>query len=170
MKKLAIVYGLGGGWLDSPSGDRYLLARAKAVGLVVPDSPFDYTDNQGIYNFLKDATWRGCAGDSFGATFPPSYFAQFDYDIDYFAGFQPSIHASVVRSDDTILIPTQVKYCHCVRDPDWTDTAGLGYAKYVVADRAKTTLVETDHRGAHPDNYGPMQDLIFAEIKMKAGV
>jgi hypothetical protein len=33
-----------------------------------------------------------------------------------------------------------------------------------------TTLVVTEHRGAHPDDFGPMQDLIFAEVKQKAGL
>lgn len=167
IKKLALVYGLGGGWLDPPGGERYLLARAQAVGLVVPAQPFAYSDSQGIYDFLKDADWRGCVGDSFGADYEVNDFG--GLSIDYCAGFQPSMYAEDVR-DGTITLPANIKYAHCVRDSIWIDTGGLGYAEWVAADPKKTKLITTDHRGAHPDDYGPMQDLIFAEIRHMAGV
>jgi len=167
IRKLAIVFGLGGGWLDPKGGDVYLLARSKAAGFTVPDVPFDYSDSQGIYDFLKDADWRGSVGDSFGADYEVNYFG--NLPIDYCAGFQPSMYADDVR-DGTITLPTNIRYAHCIRDPDWVDTGGLGFAQWVTADPKKTTLIMTEHCGAHPDNYGPMQDLIFAELKMKAGL
>jgi hypothetical protein len=166
MKKLAIVYGLGGGWLDPKGGEDTLDARCKAVGFVVPAAPFSYTDSEGIYQFLKDADWRGLIGDSAGASFAGQYAQSLaPTKLNYLAGFQPSADMGL---GDSISIPNNVVYAHVVRDPDWFDTAGLGYAKWVVT--KPTVLIETDHRGAHPDDYGTMQDLIFADVKQKAGV
>ena len=164
--KLAIVYGLGGGWLDPRGGEATLLSRCKAAGFDVPAVPFDYENSQGILDWLKDADWRGLIGDSAGATFAEQYATSLiPSKVDYLAGFQPSIWMGL---GSKISIPTNVVYAHCVRDPDWLDTQGLGYAEWVVS--KSTTLVVTEHRGAHPDDYGPMQDLIFAEVKQKAGL
>lgn len=166
MKKLAIVYGLGGGWLDPKGGEDYLLQRCKAAGFTVPEMPFDYNDTDGIYNFLVYADWRGVIGDSAGATYGGQYALNLKSDkLDYLAGFQPSVWMGL---GPDIQIPTNVVYAHVVRDPDWIDTAGLGWAKWITT--KPTIFVETDHRGAHPDDFGPMQDLIFAEVKQKAGL
>lgn len=166
VKKLAIVYGLGGGWLDPKGGEDYLLQRCKAVGFEVPSQPFDYTDSQGIYTFLKDADWRGLIGDSAGASYAGQYAQSLaPLLVNYLAGFQPSVWMGLGA---TIAIPSNVIYAHCIRDPDWVDTTGLGYAEWVTA--KPTTLVTTEHRGAHPDDFGAMQDLIFAEVKQKAGL
>lgn len=166
IRKMAVVFGLGGGWLDPKGGEVYLLARFKSIGLVVPDAPFGYADSQGIYNFLKDADWRGSVGDSFGADYEVNDFGQLP--IDYCAGFQPSMYADDVRNG-TITLPTNIRYAHCIRDPDWIDTEGLGYAQWVVADPRKTRLLTTEHRGAHPDDTGYAQDLVFAEVKQLIG-
>lgn len=165
--KLAIVYGLGGGWLDPKGGENYLLGRCASVGFIVPMKPFAYSDSQGIYDFLKDADWRGSIGDSFGADYEVNDFG--DLTINYCAGFQPSMYATDVRNG-IITLPANIEYAHCIRDSVWVDTGGLGFAQWVAADPKKTTVVTTDHRGAHPDDYGPMQDLIFAEVKQKAGL
>jgi hypothetical protein len=166
IRKLAIIYGLGGGWLDPRGGEDYLLSRCKAAGFYVPAIPFDYANSQGILNWLKDADWRGLIGDSAGATFAGQYAQSIaPLKLDYLAGFQPSADMGI---GSTISIPTNVVYAHVIRDPDWIDTAGLGWATWVVS--KPTMLVETDHRGAHPDDFGAMQDLIFAEVKQKAGL
>ena len=166
VRKLAIVYGLGGGWLDPRGGENYLLQRCKAAGFTVPAQPFDYMDSQGILDFLKSADWRGLIGDSAGASYAGQYAQSIaPLKLDYLAGFQPSIWMGL-GSD--ISIPANVVYAHVIRDPDWIDTQGLGYAQWIAS--KPTTLIVTEHRGAHPDDYGPMQDLIFAEVKMKAGI
>ena len=162
-----MIEGLGFTWLDSNMGQVYLIERLKAVGFDTGDSPFHYTDSQGVFDFLKPATWRGSVGDSFGADYQVNDFG--DLPVDYVAGFQPSMYATDVRNG-IVTLPTNIKYAHCVRDPDWIDTGGLGFAKYVEADRKKTTLITTEHRGAHPDDTGVTQDMIFAELKMKAGL
>ena len=168
IRKVAIIFGLGGGWLDPRGGEVYLLARAKASGFVVPDQPFSYDDSQGVYNFLKDADWRAIIGDSFGADFGPQYAGSLP-KVDYLAGFQPSMYATDIRNG-TITVPSNVVVAHCVRDPVWIDTGGLGYATWVAENPKKTRLLITEHRGAHPDDTGYAQDLIFAELKQLAGV
>lgn len=166
LRKVAIIYGLGGGWLDPTGGEATLLARCKAAGFIVPPAPFDYTDSQDIHDFLLDADWRAAIGDSAGATFMGEYCESLKpLRIDYVAGFQPSADMGLGA---TIPLPTNIAYAHVIRDSNWADTGGLGWAKWVPS--APTVFVETDHRGAHPDDTGPMQDLIFAELKMKAGV
>lgn len=166
IRKMAVIYGLGNGWLDPLYGERSLLERYKNIGLVVTEDPFSWNDSQGIYNFLKNADWRGATGDSFGADYEVNYFGELP--IDYCAGFQPSMYADDVRNG-VITLPDNIKYAHCIRDPDWLDTGGLGYAQWVAADPKKTEVVTTEHRGAHPDDCGPMQDLIFEEVKQRIG-
>lgn len=166
IRKLAIVYGLGGGWLDPPGGEATMLQRCKAAGFTVPAVPFDYTNSQGIHDWLADGDWRGLIGDSAGASFAGEYAQSLaSTKLDYLAGFQPSIWMGL---GSIIHIPPNVVYAHCIRDPIWIQTGGLGYAEWVV--QKPTTLITTEHEGAHPDDFGPMQDLIFAEVKMKAGV
>lgn len=174
-RKVAIIFGLGGSWLDPRGGEVYLLARCKAFGFIVPPAPFAYSDSQGVFDFLKDADWRAIIGDSFGACFGPDYARSLaPRRIDFLAGFQPSVYSSNIRalSDGTkyIPIPANVATAHVVRDPAWLDTGGLGYAKWIVDDPKQTRLLETDHRAAHPDDTGYAQDLIFSELKRHAGV
>lgn len=166
IRKIAIVEGLGYKWLDSGSGQVYLLQRFKSIGLIVPAVPFHYADSQGIYNFLSEADWRGSVGDSFGADYEVNDFGKLP--IDYCAGFQPSMYANDVRGG-TITLPANIKQAHCIRDPDMIDTAGLGYATWVAADPKKTLLITTEHRGAHPDDTGYTQNLVFAEVKQLIG-
>lgn len=168
IRKVAIIFGLGGGWLDPKAGEVYLAERFKAIGLTV-GGPYAYTDSQGVYDFLKVADWRAIIGDSFGADYGPRFADDLaPVKIDYLAGFQPSMYANDVH-DGQISIPRNVVTAHCIRDPDWVDTGGLGYATWV-ADNPKTTrLLITEHRGAHPDDTGYAQDLVFAEVKQLIG-
>lgn len=168
IRKVAIIYGLGGGWLDPAAGEITLLARLKALGLAVPPAPLNYYDSQPVYDFLKDADWRGIIGDSFGACFGPQYAGSLaPATVDYLAGFQPSLYSTL--GPGPIAVPANVKTAHCIRDPDWIDTAGLGYATWAAADPKKTRLIITEHRGAHPDDTGYAQDLVFAEVKQLIG-
>jgi len=169
IRKVAIIFGLGGGWLDPRGGEVYLVQRCKAIGLDTGNSPFAYSDSQGVYDFLKDADWRAIVGDSFGADYGPQYAASLaPRKIDYIAGFQPSMYASDVRNG-VITVPANCVTAHCIRDPIWADTGGLGYASWIAADPKATRLLVTEHRGAHPDDTGYAQDLVFAEIKNLIG-
>jgi hypothetical protein len=169
IRKVAIIFGLGGSWLDPQGGEVYLAQRCKAIGLDVGPSPFTYSDSQGVYDFLKSADWRAIIGDSFGADYGPQYAGNMaPVKIDYMAGFQPSMYADDVRNG-TITVPANVVTAHCIRDPDWADTGGLGYAEWVAENAKATRLLTTEHRGAHPDDTGYAQDLVFAEIKQLIG-
>jgi len=46
------------------------------------------------------------------------------------------------------------------------DTGGLGNAHYVVTPGAKTKLTLTQHQGAHPDEWGYSQDLMFDHVML----
>ncbi len=171
-RKAAIICGLGWLWLDPPGGMRYIAPRLHALGLIVPPQPFHYDDSQGIHDFLADADEAYSIGDSFGADYQVQDFV--GLSVAYVAGFQPSMYATDVRINPAtgigeITVPPNVKYAHCIRDPQWADTGGLGFATYVAADPKRTTIITTEHRGAHPDNYGVMQDLIVAEIRHRVG-
>lgn len=162
VKRIAVVYGLGGAWFDPPSGERQLVARLQQIGIDVAPAPFDYSDSQGIYEWLKDAQWRGIIGDSLGASYMPNYCEPLPA-VDYCAGFQPSVYASTVHDGNEITIPNNVKQAHCIRDPNWIDTGGLGYAIWVAGPLVKLEITEI--RAPHPDDYGAAQDLIFNEVK-----
>ena len=169
IRKIAIIFGLGGGWLDPRDGEIYLAERCKAIGLDIGASPFNYADSQGVFDFLKDADWRGIIGDSFGADFGPQYAGNLaPRKIDFLAGFQPSMYATDIRNG-AITIPANVVIAHCIRDPVWVDTGGLGFATWFAADPKATRLLITTHRGAHPDDTGYAQDLIFGQIKSLIG-
>lgn len=169
IRKVAVILGLGGGLFDPPSGEAQFVHRCKAIGLDTGASPFQYGDSQGVYDFLKTADWRSIVGDSFGADYGPQYAGELaPVPIDFLGGFQPSMYATDVRNG-VIMVPANVRTAHCIRDPVWLDTGGLGYATWTAADPKKTRLLVTEHRGAHPDDWGYSQDLMFAEIKNLVG-
>jgi hypothetical protein len=161
----AIIYGLGGGWLDPAGGETQLVARFKAIGIETGNSPYNYYDSQPIYDFLSPHVghFRIIIGDSLGACNAPGYAGMFK-SIDYIAGFQPSWYGAHIP------VPAVVKRAHCIYDPYWIDTGGLGAYEWEVAPGNKTTkLLVTAHRGAHPDDYGYSQDIVFNEVKALVG-
>jgi hypothetical protein len=167
IRKMAVTYGLGGAFFDPINGEVAIIPRYRALGLICPDVPFSYTDSQGQYDFLRDADWRGSTADSFGADYQSNNFT--GLQIDYVAGFQPSVWANNVGPDDTIVIPSNIKFAHCIRNPVWAQTFGLGYAKYVAQDSTLTKIAETDVQAMHPGDFGYGQDLIVAEVKSLIG-
>lgn len=157
--KVAIIYGMGGESLDPAAGERYLYERLEATKKFTCQL-FHWRDRQAIYEFLKSADFRAIIGDSMGASWGPVYAGDLaPTEVDYVAGFQPSIYAM-----PTTTVPTNVQTAHCIRDPYWIDTAGLGYANWVAADPKRTRLEITEIRAAHPDDYGEAQNIVFDEI------
>lgn len=163
MKKaiVAVVYGLGGSWLDPKGGEQYLVRNLKATNIECGNSPFQYFDTNGIIDLLRQpADFRAIIGDSLGACNAPFFAAQYGKKIDYIAGFQPSIYGQHYP------VAPNVTVAHCIYDPYFLDTGGLGAAKWELAAGNRTTkLLVTEHRGAHPDDYGYSQNLVFSEIK-----
>ena len=169
IRKIALIYGLGGWLCDPPGGERRLVDRLKAIGIDTGPSPFDYADSQGVHDFLRFADWRGIIGDSFGADFGPQYAGSLaPTKVDYLGGFQPSMYATDIK-DGSVVVPKNVVTAHVIRDPSWIDTGGLGYATWVAEDPKATRLLITEHRGAHPDDYGYSQDIVFNEVKSLIG-
>lgn len=159
IKKVALIFGMGGAALDPTYGERYLNERLPAEGFTT-HPVFDWKDRAQIYEWLQDADFRAIIGDSMGASWGPVYAGDLaPKEVDYVAGFQPSVYAMPVST-----VPANVRVAHCIRDPDWIDTFGLGNATWVAADPKKTRLVITEHRAAHPDDQGWSQDLIFNEL------
>jgi len=161
--KIAVVYGLGGKIFDPPSGQAHLLDRLKEIGIEA--AFYEHYDSQGVYDFMKSpAEFRGIVGDSLGACNAPLFAQQYGKRVDYIAGFQPSLYG--VHQP----VPSNVVRAHCIYDPYWIDTGGLGAYRWELAPGNHTTkLIVTEHRGAHPDDWGYSQDMVFHEIKSLIG-
>lgn len=157
----AIIYGLGGAVFDPPSGERQLTARLKAMGVDVGASPYGQDDTQGIVDFLfKKVGKRMLIGDSLGANNAPFYAGQLNSLVDYIAGFQPSLYGQHYQ------IPDNVVRAHCIYDPNWIQTGGLGAYKWELAKGNTTTkLMVTEAYGAHPYDWGAPQDMVFNDVK-----
>jgi hypothetical protein len=87
--------------------------------------------------------------------------------VDFAGGFQPSAWDPIGQGPITnreIVVAKNVRVAHCVWDPVFLDTGGLGNAHYVVTPGAKTKLTLTQHQGAHPDDWGYSQDLMFDHV------
>lgn len=83
--------------------------------------------------------------------------------IDFVGGFQPSLYDPRVHNG-VIAVPTNVVKAHCIYDPNFVDTGGLGAARYVLPPGSKTILTVTQHPGAHPDDWGVSQDMMFNDV------
>ena len=169
-KKIAILYGLGGSMFDPANGEALLMTRCRGLGLDVGDSPYSYDAGQAVYDFLKDADWCGIIGDSFGADYGPQYAGNLSpKTVNFLGGFQPSMYANDVRigADGVgeILVPRNVAHARVFRDPLWAQTGGLGWATWVAANDKATDLKVLAHYGAHPDDWGYTQNIMFADIQ-----
>lgn len=170
MKKarIALMGGLGYPATESPWGMPQLKTRLEAIGVEVFLT--SWKDRQGVFNFLNGFDgFRGMIGDSLGAGSAGQYPGDLKGVVDFAAGFQPSEYdARTVRDQSgkyVQIIASNIVRAHCVYDSYWIDTVGLGYAQWVTAHGSATKLLVTDHRGAHPDDFGYSQDLVFSEVK-----
>jgi hypothetical protein len=124
-----------------------------------------------MYGFVG---WRGYAGDSLGAGSAGQYPGDIKGDINFAAGFQPSDYDIRTIKDDQgnhiQIIAANIVRAHCIFDPNWIDTLGLGQTQWATAHGAKTILSNTKHPGAHPDDWGYSQDMIFNEIQGQTAV
>lgn len=161
--RFALMGGMGYPVTETPWGMPQLKSRLEAIGVTVLLVSWDA--RQDVYNFMHGfAGWRGYAGDSLGAGSAGQYPGDIKGEIDFAAGFQPSNYDA--RSHGNIqTIAGNIVRAHCVYDPWWIDTAGLGQTSWQITPGSKTRLLVTQHRGAHPDDWGYSQDLVFAEIK-----
>lgn len=160
--RVALFGGLGFPLTETPAGMFRLRDRLLAAGFDVMLTSWD--DRQGAANFMHGYTGkRGTAGDSLGAGSAGEYPVDWGGDVDYAAGFQPSMDDARTHSGMQVIARNIVR-AHCIYDPWWIDTLGLGQAHWVEAQGAKTKLMVTQHRGAHPDDWGYSQDMVFNEL------
>jgi hypothetical protein len=168
MARIVIFYGLGGAAVEWwPNGEKLLQQKfqLKRVDTLL----LNWDQRQDAYGYLHGFLgFRGLVGDSFGAGSAAQYAADLEGNVDFVGGFQPSNY-DPRAVDGKITVPANVERAHCIHDSVWTDTLGLGQGVYVEANPAKTKLLVTDHRGAHPDDWGYSQDLMFNEIMGQIG-
>lgn len=167
--RIVLMYGLGGASIEWwGTGERLFKTRLEALGAHV--LLVNWNQRQECYDFLHGFNgFIATAGDSLGAGSAAQYAGDLDRQVDFVGGFQPSMDdtRTVHRGpgDGYIQLPHQVVRAHCFYDPVWYDTLGLGQCHYEVAPGAKTVLLTTQHRGAHPDDWGYTQDIMFNELK-----
>lgn len=162
-KRMALLGGMGYPLTETPAGMPRLKARLEAIGFEV--LLVNWAHRQEVYDFLRGFNgWRGLAGDSLGAGSSAQYAGDQKGAIQYVAGFQPSLYDARVHGG-VITVAANVERAHCIYDPLFVDTVGLGRAYYEITPHAKTVLLTTEHRGAHPDDWGYSQDLILNEIQ-----
>ena len=165
--RAALMGGMGYPVTETPWGMPSLKSRLEAIGVQVLLVSWDA--RQDVHNFLHDFTGvRIMAGDSLGAGSAGQYPGDLAVKTDYSAGFQPSEYDERTRKDPSNGqyfqdISPKIVRAHCIFDPWWIDTGGLGYARW--REQSPTKLLTTEHRGAHPDDWGYSQDLVYAEIQ-----
>ena len=166
--RIALMGGMGFPLTETAGGMPRLQKRLEANGATV--LLVSWNARQAVYDFLHGFKgFRGLLGDSLGAGSAAQYAGDLDDDnvaghmVDFVGGFQPSMDDSRVHNG-YITVPGNVIRAHCIYDPYWIDTLGLGQAQYISTPNSATKLLVTQHRGAHPDDWGYSQDIMFNEI------
>jgi hypothetical protein len=171
--RIALIGGQGYPLTETPAGLPTLKARLDANGVDTGAGPFSHMDRQRIRDWLHGYQgFRGLIGDSLGAGASAIYAGDLDGEVDFIGGFQPSAWDPVGQgpiNDRIIIVAKNVKIAHCIWDPVFVDTAGLGNAHFVTATGSKTILTLTEHRGAHPDDWGYAQNLMFVHVIQVVG-
>ena len=170
--RVALIGGQGYPLTETQAGLPTLKQRLNAKGIDTGAGPFPHTARQQIRDWLYHYKgFRALIGDSLGAGAAALYAGDLDGDVDFVGGFQPSawdpIGSGPINSR-MIVLPSNVKIAHYIWDPMWADTAGLGNAHYVISN-TRTKLTTTEHRGAHPDDWGYAQDLMFNHLMQVIG-
>jgi hypothetical protein len=168
MSRIALIGGQGYPVTETEAGLPTLKQRLNAAGVDTGEGPFPHTDRQRVRDWLHGYKgFRGLIGDSLGAGVAALYPVDLDGTVDFAGGFQPSAWDPIGQgplSDRLIVVAANVAVAHCIWDPNFVDTGGLGNAHYIVSVHAKTKLTLTQHPGAHPDDWGYSQDLMFNHV------
>ncbi len=163
--RIALIGGQGWPLTETAAGLPTLQRRLEAKGIEV--HTFAHNARQQIRDWLHGyGGFRALIGDSLGAGAAALYAGDLDGKVDFVGGFQPSAWDPVGQGpvhDRTIAVAANVLVAHCIWNPSFFETGGLGNAHYVVSSR-KTKLSTTEHHGAHPDDWGYAQDLMFTHL------
>lgn len=166
--RIALIGGLGWPATETVAGLPTLARRLQTRGVEV--QTFAHDARQAIHDWLNDFDgFRGLIGDSLGAGASALYAGDLHGDVNFVGGFQPSAWDPIGQGptdNREIVVAKNVEVAHCIWDPVFADTAGLGNAHYIITPGATTKLTLTEHRGAHPDDWGYSQDLMFSHVTM----
>jgi len=166
--RIALIGGQGWPVTETAAGLPTLQQRLSAQGVEV--QTFAHDARQAIHNWLHGhGGFRALIGDSLGAGAAALYSGDLDGAVDFAGGFQPSAWDPIGQGPITnreIVVAKNVQVAHCIWDPVFLDTGGLGNAHYVVTPGAKTKLTLTQHSGPHPDDWGYSQDLMFDHVML----
>ena len=169
--RIVLMGGQGYPLTETPQGLPALKARLVAHGVEV--LLVSHADRQPVRDWLYGHPgFRGLIGDSLGAGAAAIYPGDLDGEVDFVGGFQPSAWDPVGKgplTDRVIMVAHNVKVAHCIWNPVWIETGGLGSAHYVIALDSKTQLTTTEHHGFHPDDWGYSQDLMFTHVMSLIG-
>lgn len=165
--RIALLGGMGYPLTETQAGMPTLKARFEALAIGTHIEVFlgSWKDRQAVYNFMHlfDGK-RLYLGDSLGAGSAAQYPGDVKGEVDYAGGFQPSMWDMRASSGEhQIIVAANCKRAHAIYDPVWADTIGLGVGTYVKAHGASTRVMNTPHRGMHPDDWGWAQTLLFLE-------
>lgn len=166
--RIVLMYGLGGAAIEWwQTGERLLLQRFLAKGIEC--ELMNWSDRQEAYNYMHGFDgFKAYLGDSLGAGSAAQYPGDLRVPVNFSGGFQPSMDDG--RADKgQITVAKNVIQAHAIHDPVWLDTMGLGQAVYVKSPDSKTIVMNTEHRGAHPDDWGYSQDLLFNQCMSLIG-
>jgi hypothetical protein len=166
--RIALIGGQGWPLTETGAGLPMLQQRLSAQGVEV--QTFAHNARQAIYDWLQGHSgFRALIGDSLGAGAAALYSGDLDGAVDFAGGFQPSAWDPIGQGPITnreIVVAKNVQVAHCIWDPVFLNTGGLGNAHYVVTPGAKTKLTLTQHSGPHPDDWGYSQDLMFDHVML----
>jgi hypothetical protein len=166
--RIALIGGQGWPVTETAAGLPTLQQRLSAQGVEV--QTFAHDARQAIHDWLHGHSgFRALIGDSLGAGAAALYPGDLDGSVNFAGGFQPSAWDPIGQGPITnreIVVAKNVQVAHCIWDPVFLDTGGLGNAHYVVTPGAKTKLTLTQHQGAHPDDWGYSQDLMFDHVML----
>ncbi len=166
--RIALIGGQGYPLTETQAGLPTLKRRLNARGVDTGAGPFTHMARQQIKDWLHGYKgFRGLIGDSLGAGASALYAGDLDGTVDFVGGFQPSNWDPIAQgpvNNRVVVVAKNVLVAHCIWNPTFAETAGLGNAHYVLSPGAKTRLTTTEHHGAHPDDWGYSQDLMFNHV------
>jgi hypothetical protein len=155
------MYGMWGPVTDP--GMAAFTARVKDLGVNVHSSPYrDYDVAQIVAEILAlpPEPLKFIFGASLGAcncSVVAAYVPQ--VRIDGMWGFQPSLDGAQVK------IGSNVKFAHCVYNPTWWQTAGLGAYRWEKAPGSTCNLYVSERSDFHPGETLAAQEMFLGEMK-----
>lgn len=162
--RIVLFYGAGGSAIEWwANGERLLQQRFKTAGAEC--ILLNWDQRQEAYNFMFGFYGKKAyLGDSLGAGSAGQYPGDLKVPVDFAGGFQPSdddARTTHVNGELVQIVAPNIIHAHALYDPVWLDTMGLGQTEYAKAEGAKTIVMNTAQRGAHPNDWGSAQDLLF---------